>query len=138
MTAASAPLGPAARQGNTAFATSVALLVLRLALGWTFIYHGAQLAFGAFGGPGPENFSKATAYPVLPAIVWAYMAAYGQFLGGVSIFVGVLARLGALDIIVIMMVAIASVHAPHGFSVQNGGYEYNFNLIAASLAILIA
>jgi putative oxidoreductase len=133
-----APLGPAARQGNTAFATSVALLLVRLALGWTFIYHGAALAFGAFGGPGLEGFSKMMGnMPVLPPMVWAAMAAYGQLLGGVSVLVGLLARLGAVPLIVNMFVAIATVHAAHGFAVQSGGYEYTVSLIAESLLILL-
>ena len=45
-------------QGNTAFAVSVALLLVRLALGWTFIFHGAQHAFGAFDGPGIQGFAR--------------------------------------------------------------------------------
>ena len=66
------------------------------------------------------------------------MAAYGQFLGGISILLGLLARLGTLPLIVNMLVAIATVHAKNGFSIQNGGYEFNLNLIAESLLILIA
>jgi putative oxidoreductase len=133
------PLGPAARQGNTAFATSVALLLVRMALGWTFIYHGAALAFGAFGGPGLEGFSKGLEHlPVLPTMAWAAMAAYGQLLGGVSVLLGLLARLGALPILGNMFVAIATVHAAKGFSNQAMGYEYNVNLIAESLLILLA
>lgn len=41
-----APLGPGARQGNTAFAVSVAVLLMRLALGWTFIFHGCSWCLG--------------------------------------------------------------------------------------------
>jgi len=134
-----APLGPTARQGNTAFATSIALLLVRLALGWTFIFHGAQLAFGAFGGPGLEGFSKGLEHlPGLPPMAWAVLAAYGQFLGGVIVLLGLLARAGSLLLLANMFVAIATVHAPHGFSLQNGGYEYNVNLIAESLVVLIA
>ena len=135
----SAPLGPMQRQGNTAFATSVALLMVRMALGWTFIFHGAQLAFGAFGGPGLDGFSKGLAnMPALPPMLWAAIAAYGQLLGGISVLLGLLARAGTLPIIANMFVAIATVHMTKGFSLQNGGYEYNVNLIAESVLILIA
>jgi len=34
-----------------------------------------------------------------------------------------------------MVVAIAKVHGPKGFFVQNGGYEYNLVLIVAALAV---
>src|ERR1035437_4156464 len=111
------PLGPGELQGNAAFATSVALLLLRLALGWTFIYHGSQLCFGMFEGPGIQGF--ATGLEGMPTFMsptaWAYLAAYSEFLGGVSVFLGLLARLGTLPIIGTMVVAIATVHGPQGF-----------------------
>jgi putative oxidoreductase len=135
-----APLSPVALQGNTAFPTSVALLFLRLVLGWTFIYHGCQLSFGAFGGPGISGMAGMLAkqnLPLLPPTVWACIAAYGQLLGGITIALGFLTRLGTLPILACMFVAIANVHAPHGFSSQNGGYEYNLNLIADSLLLLL-
>jgi len=140
--ASPAPLGPAARQGNTAFATSVALLFLRLALGWTFIYHGCQLAFGCFDGPGIQGFADSLAKDGLPAFLpptaWATLAAYGQLIGGITVLLGLLTRLGTLPLIATMLVAIATVHAPHGFSIQKGGYEYNLNLIAMALTLLVA
>jgi putative oxidoreductase len=137
----SAPLGPVARQGNTAFAVSVALLLLRLALGWTFIYHGSQKAFGWFGGPGMAGFAKgmdAMSLPLLSGSAWAYIAAYGELLGGLTIFLGLLARLGTLPIIATMLVAVATVHGKNGFSSGNGGFEYNLNLIAMCAVILLA
>jgi putative oxidoreductase len=137
-----APLGPAARTGNTAFATSVALLLVRLMLGWTFIFHGLQHALGLFDGPGIKGFSETLSHmplpSFLPAAAWAYIAAYGELLGGLSVFFGLLARLGTLPLLATMFVAIANVHAHKGFSSQNGGYEYNLNLIAESVLILIA
>ncbi|MCL2647802.1 MAG: DoxX family protein [Phycisphaerales bacterium] len=137
------PLGPQALTGNAAFAMSVALLFLRLALGWTFIFHGLQLTIGAFGGLGVNGFAEhMPAMPAfLPKIVWAYLAAYGQLIGGISVMLGLLARLGTVPIIVSMVVAIVTVHAPSGFDIQHRptvGYEYNMNLIAMALAILLA
>src|ERR1035437_1660137 len=152
------PLGPGALQGNAAFATSVALLLLRLALGWTFIYHGSQLCFGMFNGPGIQGFAMGLeGMPgFLSPTAWAYLAAYSEFLGGVSIFLGLLARLGSLPIIGTMIVAIVRGHAANGFPLLNFdpethklavdsatgmplmGYEYCFNLIAMSLVILLA
>ena len=35
-----------------------------------------------------------------------------------------------------MAVAIAKVHGPKGFFVQNGGYEYNLVLVIAALAVV--
>jgi putative oxidoreductase len=136
------PLGPAAQTGNTSFAVSIALLMLRLVLGWAFIYHGMELTMGAFGGPGIAGFAESLSKQPLPGILsptgWAYVAAYGELLGGMSVFAGLLARLGAIPIIATMLVAIMNVHAPHGFSSQHGGYEYNLLIIAVCTAIIVA
>jgi putative oxidoreductase len=137
-----APLSPGERQGNTTFAVSVALLVLRLVLGWIFIYHGSQKLFGAFGGPGMGGFANTLAKLGLPGILppmgWAYVAACGEFFGGISVFLGLVARLGAIPIIASMLVAIGGVVGKNGFSVVHGGYEYNLLIIAGCVAIIIA
>jgi putative oxidoreductase len=136
-----APLTPLARQGNTAFAFSVALLVIRLMLGWTFVFHGCQKIFGIWGGTGLEGFayflSQLSLPKFLPPMVWACLAAFGELLGGISILLGLLARLGAIPIMVSMFVAIAQVHSNQGYSPPNG-YEFNLNLVAMAAAILIA
>ena len=134
--------GPAARQGNTAFATSLALLLIRLVLGFTFFYHGSQKLFGWFtenGAPQVTRLAEGLHLPVLSPLSWAYMAALGEFCGGVLVFFGLFARLGTIPILVVMWVAIATVHGQYGFSHFNPpGYEYNLALIAMAGAILIA
>src|SRR4051812_41333900 len=89
-----APLAPPALTGNDSFAISLALLMIRLVLGWIFIYHGSQKLFGAFGGlmpgmnaaEGMDMFAQGLKdMPVLPAKVWAYTAAIGEFAGGVTV-----------------------------------------------------
>jgi putative oxidoreductase len=73
----------------------------------------------------------------------AAMAAFIEFLGGVGMIVGLLARPAAVGIIVVMLVAIAKVHGKHGFFLNVGvpgkgpGFEFNFGLITAALAVLI-
>jgi putative oxidoreductase len=156
-TVSAAPLGPAGRVGNTAFATSLAILILRLVLGWTFVFHGSQKLFGAFGGHGIEGFAQGLANMGLPGFLpptaWAYLAAGGEFLGGLAVLLGLLARLGTIPIIVSMLVAIAKVHGVNGFGgwtemvqdkmdksymVVHVGYEFNLALIAMCLVVLIA
>jgi putative oxidoreductase len=43
--------------------------------------------------------------------------------------------LAGLLVLATMAVAIAKVHGPKGFFVQNGGYEYNLVLIVAAMAV---
>ena len=59
-------------------------------------------------------------------------------------FVGVLTRLAALGLIVVMLVAIATVHGRNGFflnmSLQPGkghGIEFNLALLEMALAVLV-
>jgi hypothetical protein len=44
---------------------NAALLILRIASALVFLYHGSQILFGAFGGPGPQGFSAFMHMPVV-------------------------------------------------------------------------
>jgi putative oxidoreductase len=118
-------------------------LVVRVALGLVFVAHGAQKVFGWFGGPGLRGTITAFKGLGVPAPA-AALAAFIEFFGGVALIIGLLARPAAVGIIVIMLVAIAKVHAPHGFFInwqgtpgKGHGYEFNLALIAMALSILI-
>ena len=117
-------------------AADMGLLALRLVLGAVFLAHGAQKAFGAFGGPG---FEGATGFVgslgFRPAPFWAALAVGGELAAGFLFLLGLLTPLAGLLVLATMAVAIAKVHGPKGFFVQNGGYEYNLVLIAAALAV---
>src|SRR3989442_10470078 len=116
--------------------SDLGLLALRLMLGLVFLGHGAQKAFGAFGGPGLAGTTGFMASLGLqPARFWAATAALGELLGGLLVLIGFLTPLGALLIAVTMAVAIAKVHASKGFFIQNGGYEYSLVLLVAALTL---
>ncbi len=113
------------------------LFVARVVVGVIFMAHGAQKLFGAFGGPG------------LSAVVQmmgplGYLVTIGEFFGGLGLVLGVLSRFSAASIILIMLGAIAMVHAESGFFMnwagnQGGeGFEYHLLAIAALLPIVIA
>lgn len=134
---------PLPGQGNNTFAISLALLMIRVGLAWVFLYHGSQKLFGAFGGMGMEGFTQGMTQmnlPLLPPAVWAWMAALGEFMGGLFVGLGLLARLATLPIIVTMLVAVATVHGKNGFSLhpEHMGYEYNMVLLMMCGAILLA
>ena len=111
-----------------------ALLVLRIASGIVFLYHGSAILFGAFGGPGPQKFA---AFLHAPAVV-GYLVGMAQFLGGLAILLGVLLRIGAVCIIVVMLGAIFIVHLPHGFDMSKGGVEYALTELLIAVALLLA
>ncbi len=119
-------------------------LVVRLALGIVFFAHGAQKVLGWFGGGGLRGtiayFGKNLGVP--PAL--AGLAAFAEFLGGLGMIVGFLARPAAVGLIAVMLVAIAKVHAQHGFFLnisgtpgKGHGIEFNLALLAMAVSILI-
>ncbi len=110
------------------------LLIARIALGLPFIYHGSSIAFGAFGGPGLHGFSQFTHLP-LPV---AALVGYGEFLGGLGVLFGVLARPAAAGLMIIMLGAIGLVHLKNGYDSTKGGFEYQLTLLFLEIIILVA
>ena len=110
-----------------------ALLILRVASAMVFLYHGSAILFGAFGGPGPQKFAG---FLHAPAIV-GYLVGLAQFLGGLAVLSGVLIRVGAVCIIIVMLGAIFLVHLPHGFDVTKGGVEFALTQLLIALALLL-
>ncbi len=110
------------------------LLIARIALALPFLYHGASIAFGAFGGPGLKGFSGFTHLP-LPV---AALVGYGEFLGGLGVLTGVLARPAAAGLIAIMLGAIRIVHLKNGYDSTKGGFEYQLTLLFLEIIILVA
>src|SRR5437899_17780 len=112
------------------------VLALRLVLGAVFLGHGAQKAFGAFGGPG---FDGATGFVgslgFRPARFWAALAVGGELAAGFLFLLGLLTPLAGLLVLATMAVAIAKVHGPKGFFVQNGGDDYNLVLLIPALPV---
>ena len=117
----------------TAAQMNIALLLIRIASALAFLYHGSAILFGAFGGPGPQKFA---AFLHLPVVV-GYLVGLGQFASGLAILSGVLIRLGAACVIVVMLGAIFLVHLSHGFDVGKGGAEYAFMQLLIAIALFI-
>jgi putative oxidoreductase len=107
-----------------------ASLFLRIGLGTVFAFHGYPKVFG-------EGAALGTAWAGdgYPAIIQV-LVSWGEFVGGLAILAGFLTPLAALGIIIIMAGAIVTVHGKNGFSMGNGGYEYNFVLISMCLALI--
>jgi putative oxidoreductase len=112
---------------------SAALLLLRIACAAAFLYHGSAILFGAFGGPGPERFAASHHWP----LALGYLVGLGQVAGGLAVLCGILFRLGAACLFVIMLGAIFTVHLPHGFDVSQGGFEYAFTQLLISAALIL-
>jgi putative oxidoreductase len=114
-------------------------VVIRVVLGIIFMAHGSQKLFGAFGGPGISGTSHFLhGMGIEPSILWAWIVALAEFLGGLGLVLGFLTGLSSAVIIVDMLVAIATVHGTHGFWAGGGGFEYNLLIVAVCVSLIIS
>lgn len=115
------------------------LLAARLAVGLGVAAHGAQKAYGWFGGPGPEGtagFMEGLGFK--PGSRFAQLASYNEIVGGTLTALGFGGPLGPAIIIAQLIVANATVHLEHGFFVTEGGVELGVAYAAGALALASA
>jgi len=124
-------------------ASNSALLMQRLVLGVVFFPHGAQKVLGWYGGLGFSGTMDAfTDVMHVPAPI-AFLVIIGEFFGSLLLVLGLATRLAAFGITVIMLGAIATVHAPMGFFMnwlgtkQGEGFEYHVLALGLSAALMI-
>lgn len=110
------------------------LLIMRIACAMPFLYHGSAILFGAFGGPGPQNFAAFMHQPV----VVGYLVGLAQFAGGLAILLGALLRIGTVCVMIVMLGAISLVHLPHGYDIGRGGMEFALTEFLLSAGLLFA
>jgi uncharacterized membrane protein YphA (DoxX/SURF4 family) len=99
------------------FATSQlwAITVVRVVLGLIFFAHGSQKVLGWFGGYGLKGTTEYFVSTGLPRPL-AYLVCFFEFLGGLGLLFGLLTRLAALAVGIVMVGAIARVHWRNGSS----------------------
>jgi putative oxidoreductase len=109
-------------------------LVLRLGLAVIFVFHG----LGKITPPEKDwGAAWAIGMPDAPATPVQLAVAWGELIGGIALALGFLTRLAAAGLAVIMAGAIATVHGPKGFSLAQGGYEYNFAILVMCAALIL-
>jgi putative oxidoreductase len=114
------------------------ITVLRIIVGIIFMAHGSQKLFGMFGGYGLEGTGQYMASLGLnPGYLMALLSGSAEFFGGLALFLGLLARPAAVVLIVMLVVAILSVHIHNGLFMANNGFEFGLALLGAAIAVLI-
>ena len=124
-----------------------AALPIRLIVGYGFLAHGL-----AKWSKGPEAFASilhAIGVPAPQLMAWATIAT--EILGGVAILLGAFVSLVSIPSIVLLAVAVFTVHLPYGFSsikiisFSNGraqfgppGYECDLLYIACLVALVLS
>jgi putative oxidoreductase len=110
-----------------------ALLVLRTAVGITFLAHGLDKF--ADGGQ-TERFFASVGIPA-PALMAPFVAVV-ESAGGVLLIVGLATVLSAAALAIDMLVAYLTVRLGHGFFAGEGGFELEFLLAGACVALVLA
>jgi len=134
------------KQGSGALWRQWAPLPLRLVIGYGFIAHGwAKLTRG------PAEFAKLLDQigAPLPEMT-AWVSVFIEILGGLAILAGAFVRVVSVPLIVMMLVAMFTVHLRYGFSAINTigltadgpqfgppGYEVTLLYIAGLLALIL-
>jgi putative oxidoreductase len=134
------------KQGSGLLWRQWAPLPLRLVIGYGFIAHGwAKLSRG------PAGFAKLLDQigAPLPELT-AWVSTLIEVLGGLAILAGALVAVVSVPLIVMMLVAMFTVHLRYGFSAINTigltadgpqfgppGYEVNLLYIAGLLALIL-
>jgi putative oxidoreductase len=112
------------------------ILIARLVIGSIMAAHGAQKAFGWFGGyglAGTGAFFENLGFK--PGKLFAAAAAYGEIISGVLIATGFLGPIGPALLLSVMVVAAVTVHW-HGLFASSNGIE--LPLLYAIIGVTIA
>jgi putative oxidoreductase len=117
----------------------LAFLILRIGVGLTFAAHGAQKAFGWWGGPGPAGWSGAMVkMGFTPAGLFAALSTGLELIGGLFLAAGLLTPLVAAALVAQSIVIVARVHWANGFFSTRGGIEFPLALGVVCAAICLA
>jgi len=114
---------------------SLAILILRCAVGVVFFAGGAAKMLGWFANFGPEmtvGFYKMMGFSKF----WAYLSSYTELIGGFLLVVGFLTRPVAFALLINMIVAFI-ISLPGGFISEHGS-STPFEFMLCVLTILVS
>src|SRR6266853_913116 len=119
------------------------ITMVRIVLGVVFFAHGAQKALGWFGGAGLQTTVRVFREHLRIPAPLALLSVAAEFLGGLGLIVGLLSRIAALGIAVVIIVALLAVHGKFGFFMnwfgekKGHGIEYHVLVLALALIVIV-
>jgi putative oxidoreductase len=125
----------------TALPADLALVAVRTALAWIFIYYGAGKLFGSFNGPGIHQtalFMSNTAH-LHPGGFFAALGGVIEFGGAIAMALGFASRLAGLALFGDMVMAMITVTWANGINSEKlpAGYELNVALCVLALVVVL-
>jgi len=133
-------LRPVFATTSSGLPVDVALLAVRVALAWVFIYYGAAKLFGAFPGEGLHGIDQTALYMsqtahLRPGEFFAVLAGLIEFGGGIAMALGFCTRLAGLALFGDMVMAMITVTWATGLLSTSVPPGYQLNLALATLAL---
>ena len=117
-----------------------AMVVVRVALAWVFLYYGAGKLFGWWHGPGLDvsaDFFANTAH-LRPGRFFAVLGGVMEFGGAIAVALGLGVRLVGIALFADMVLAMALVTWTNGIDTAKVPPGYELNLALAALALMLA
>jgi putative oxidoreductase len=117
---------------------NLGILIARLVFGLLMAAHGTQKLFGWLGGYGLEGtggYFQSLGFR--PGRVFAFLAGAGELVSGLLLALGLFGPVGGAIMLSVMIVAIVSVHAPHGLFAATNGIELPLLYAMAGAALAL-
>ena len=117
-------------------------LIARIFLGVVILPHGLQKLLGMFGGYGFSATVEYFSSTGIPSVIGVLIVAAESF-GALFLILGLISRISAAGLAIIMLGAIIMVHGQYGFfmnwfGAQAGeGFEYHLLALGLSLVVLL-
>ena len=133
-------LGAVLSTGTGSGPADAALVAVRTALAWIFIYYGSRKLFGAFHGLGLHGtalYFSNTAH-LHPGGFFAVLGGVLEFGGGIAMVFGLATRLVGIALFGDMVMAMITVTWSTGLNSTTAPPGYQLNLAVAVLALVAA
>ncbi len=124
-------------RGLSAVGMWLSLLGLRLLLAWEFWEAGIQ----KFNGDNWfANISEDFPFPfnVIPVGISWFIATWTEIIGAIALVIGLATRFWAAGLIMLDVVAWASVHSGHGYNVCDNGYKLPLIYLIMLIPLLLS
>jgi len=111
------------------------LTVLRVATGMVFLMSGGHKLFGGGLSTVSEGLVELQVPSTLPVATAVTLV---EFLGGAALVLGLFTRWVSIPLAAVMVADILLFHPPHGFFVEDTGYEYALLRLSACATLVLA